>query len=502
MSEETLDRIIESDTFTPTGETLGCGCWGSVDVYEDQGDQEWAIKVFSPDETAQQQMRERGWTEEDVMRREAIPLDAAAYNVVPRLIERDRKGTMYVSMPVFREGDLTRNMAFLSVEQSLQVARDIACALKYIHNSEAHGDVKPSNILVKDGRYFLGDLGSTTCISIGGSGSERGPHGDINYRAPECSRQAATPSERADVWSLGSILYESICGSGIYQGVDREVNEKSLQRQIDGKIRKLRVPRKLKSFLKRSLTVCEYNRLKNGEEALTELEGIIEGLSTDKEIRKHVKKWTLPLAVAAVAAGAISLGSLSEPKNLTIPKTALYGQIYLDRSPDEEAIRFDIENIGDLPSVDPKLIIDDSSIRRVTNSRHTAALLKSYFQTSKTFGYLKRGIYNEVQANMYIAYSSPDEKRDFIHRHFKIPARAIEVALSKAKNPDGSVDLEDTLAIARLGETKVSEAKKAAGSFDFRDYLVAKSPGGRYIIPKEEQRFLRTWLSYTHELFE
>ena len=34
--ESTLDETIESNTFTPTGENLGMGCWGRVDVYEEQ----------------------------------------------------------------------------------------------------------------------------------------------------------------------------------------------------------------------------------------------------------------------------------------------------------------------------------------------------------------------------------------------------------------------------------------------------------------------------------
>lgn len=197
VREET--EYIDSDTFTPTGRQLGMGCWGKVDEYEDGGRQRWAIKKFYANEVAKQQMRKRGWLEEDVMRREAVPLGAAYRHVVPRIIERDKTGKMYVAMPVY-DKTLLDNIKYLDLEQTLKVTRDIADALGYTHEQKelnedgfevrkAHGDVKPTNVLMKDGRAFLSDFGSQTCISIGGHGSERGPHGDENYRAPECLKK-------------------------------------------------------------------------------------------------------------------------------------------------------------------------------------------------------------------------------------------------------------------------------------------------------------------------
>ena len=80
--------------------------------------------------------------------------------------------------------------------------------------------------------------------------------------------------------------------------------------------------------------------------------------------------------------------------------------------------------------------------------------------------------------------------------HLRI-ARNIEVAITKSILPDGRIDLEDTFAIARLGEDLVRRAQRAAGSFDFQRYIVAKDVAGEYIIPKEEQKFLKTWLEYS-----
>ena len=55
---------IKSDTFTPLNKSVGLGCWGKVDLYTDLGGNEWAIKYFSPNDTAVKQMSERNWSEE------------------------------------------------------------------------------------------------------------------------------------------------------------------------------------------------------------------------------------------------------------------------------------------------------------------------------------------------------------------------------------------------------------------------------------------------------
>lgn len=306
--ESRAEDYFDSDTFTPTGRKLGRGCWSSVNEYEDAVGQRWAIKGFSPNETARKQMKERGWSREDVMRREAIPLNAAHRHVVPRLIERDKKGKMYVAMPVYEDRDLSDRLHDLKLGEALIVTGDIADALSYAHERKdeggeriAHGDVKPSNIFMKDGRAFLSDWGSATCISIGDTGSKRGPHGDKNYRAPECSGEGAKPSSRADIWSLGAILYEAISKQGIYDGLSDA--ERRKQHIISEKIRK-KIPRPFRKFLEKSLSVDPDKRY---------TDGIVLKQGLEKARRKYERS-TLPSRLkryGAIAAAAIVLAGAS-----------------------------------------------------------------------------------------------------------------------------------------------------------------------------------------------
>lgn len=509
-----VSKIIDSDSFRPTGKNIGYGCWGRVDLYKDEAGTEWAIKYFHPDKTGIKQMKDRGWNEETVMRKEGISLDSAAYNIVPRLIERDKGGKLFVAMPYFEEGDLRSHIKKLNIDGALNVARDIATALKYYHTmkvdpdkkdkysgkpviGQAHGDVKPANILMKKGRANLSDLGSSTCITMGGKGSIRGPHGEINYRALESFDESASPSARADVWSLGAILYEAIVGEGIYDGV---LNPESItQKIVNRKIRK-KIPRNLRKYLKECLAVESWDRFKNGEEALSQLEKTIESRRLSKTFKKHrAGIFTIAGALTLMGLGAY-LSATHEPKEIKIP---IVNQQYMTvEDLRGQQVIFEKEDLSDLPRIENPDPVERMALD-MTNNKNVASLLKAYFHSLKRYGMFNmldnRSFYNETMAHTWINYTTSDE-RSFTARNREqdIIAKCIEVGIAKAQTPKGTVDLEDACAIARLGLDKVNQARYAVNSRDFADYINAKDSDGNPIISKNEQDFLKTWIATIH----
>jgi len=513
---------IDSDTFKPTKESVGYGCWGEVSVYQDAGGQEWAIKSFSPNSIALEQMKERNWTKESVMRSEYIPLSAAYHHVVPRIIERDKTGEMFVAMPLYREGDLSKKVDELDLRTALKVTRDVADALSYLHSQKdpdaefswgsengkrkAHGDVKPSNILMEDGRAFLSDLGSSTCISVNvGSGRTRGPHGDVNYRAPECFKPDAKPSTRADVFSLGAILYSAVAKEGLYEGCPNlfELSEKEAQKIISKKIRK-NTPRKLRKFLGKCLAVSEWDRFRDGEEAFGQLEKVIENLDSRKVIKNHIKKWTLPISIPAalVIFGAYQY-STYEPQKLQMPNTQRVFGMLEKPNFKTEGINFEMEDIKDLPKAEELGWVGSGNTKMAklaTDNRVVAYLAKTHSQAVLSRGLLKdSGPYTHAQIATYMAYTTNDERQGNTVRGgptWPVWAKSIEVALTQSKTTDGKVDLEDVMTTCRLGIEKVDEAKRISRSVDYKDYRNAKDSKGNYIIPKAEQKFIETWLAY------
>ena len=114
-------------------------------------------------------------------------------------------------MPYLQGGALTQYALSLSVSQLQNIAAELAVTLANLHAElEAHGDVKPDNILVaRDGRLQIGDpLGNGTLFTMLFSGNRGGTPG---YWAPEV-RNGGPISRAADMYSYGVTLHHLVTG--------------------------------------------------------------------------------------------------------------------------------------------------------------------------------------------------------------------------------------------------------------------------------------------------
>ncbi|MDB4650416.1 serine/threonine protein kinase [Pirellulaceae bacterium] len=96
----------------------------------------------------------------------------------------------------------------------------ICSALQYMHNyGIIHRDIKPSNIFMTfDGEIKLGDFGIAFDSGESNLTDAGLIVGSYAYMAPEQIRGTQQTDSRADLYSLGCVLFEMLCGRPPFQG--------------------------------------------------------------------------------------------------------------------------------------------------------------------------------------------------------------------------------------------------------------------------------------------
>ncbi len=215
-----LQRAI-ADNFTIDRE-IGRGGMATVFLANEiRPSRQVAIKVLDPDVTTRL-TRRRFLREVEVVSNLTHP------HIVPIFSAGSDENLLYYVMP-FIEGETLRqrlSRSPLSLEETLAITRDVADALDHAHSQGViHRDIKPENILLSGGHAVVADFGvarAMTCAECGDDFqplTQAGlPIGTPLYMSPE---QAAGQSEvdgRADVYSLGCVVYEMLSGEPPYSG--------------------------------------------------------------------------------------------------------------------------------------------------------------------------------------------------------------------------------------------------------------------------------------------
>jgi len=170
-----------------------------------------------------------------VFAREALVGRQVAHrNLVPVLASNVGRPPRYLVMPWLDGrtlGALLRDTASSETASSetvarsdlpsvLWYARQVATALDALHRSGwTHGDVKPSNVMISAGGHVtLLDAGFAQREGESIAAVDRCVMGTCAYMAPELLASRLRADIRADLYSVGVILYQALCGRLPYQG--------------------------------------------------------------------------------------------------------------------------------------------------------------------------------------------------------------------------------------------------------------------------------------------
>ena len=263
-----------------------------------------ALKLLSSDLAADPAFRERFVRESNAAASTEHP------NIVPVFGAGESEGQLYLAMRFIEGMDLRtllEHEGTLSPERAARICAEVAEALEAAHERGlVHRDVKPGNVLLdaRD-RAYLSDFGLIRRTRIDTEITKTGQFmGTVDYVAPEQIRGDELDG-RADVYSLGCVLYECLTGAPPFRK-DSEVATMyaHLEEPVPPASAKPGVPKALYAIVAKATAKRPEERFSTARELADALRG---GPGSSGTTAPSGRKRTGAL-IAIVAAVVIALG--------------------------------------------------------------------------------------------------------------------------------------------------------------------------------------------------
>ena len=185
-------------------------------------------------------------------------------------------GQLYLAMAHYGGGTLTEKIERgpMALDEALDIAVQVAQGLAKAHASGiTHRDIKPANImLTTDGIVKVVDFGLAKLAGHSGLTDTGTTLGTVAYMPPE-QVQGESVDPRADIWSLGVVLYEMVTGQRPFTGEHQLVIANAIQQQTPKALTSVRsgVPLDLERVVGRMLAKAVADRYQTSIDLLSEL---------------------------------------------------------------------------------------------------------------------------------------------------------------------------------------------------------------------------------------
>jgi serine/threonine-protein kinase len=261
-------------------EKLGAGGAGEVyRVYDKVKERELALKLLIHSESEERLLR---------LKREFVTVVGMKHpNIVQvyDFVVREKEAS-YFTMEYIDGVDLTELVRSLKQKKEkynllFTLIVQICQALEFIHSRGlVHCDIKPGNVLITKGKKpssRLLDFGLAESVDLSVS---EGMKGTVEYMAPEVIRGYPL-DRRADLYSLGVLLYEAVVGRPPFQGTTPvSVFKQHLQEKATPPDELTKeIPQGLSQIIVKLLTKRPEDRYQSARDVISEIEDLTGSIS-------------------------------------------------------------------------------------------------------------------------------------------------------------------------------------------------------------------------------
>ncbi len=196
-------------------------------------------------------------------------------------------GRSFIAMEFIEGQSLRENLKKgpLGIKEALDIAIQVAEGLKEAHKKKIiHRDIKSANIMVTDtGRAKIMDFGLAK-IKGGALLTREGTTlGTVAYMSPEQAR-GQDVDHRSDIWSLGVVIYETLCGKLPFSGDHEASILYSIVHEEPKPLKAVKpgIPAELQHIINRALQKKPESRYSSAEGILNDLKKYKESLRAEE----------------------------------------------------------------------------------------------------------------------------------------------------------------------------------------------------------------------------
>jgi tetratricopeptide (TPR) repeat protein len=235
------------------------------------------IKVLPPEMAA-------GVNQERFRREVQLAASLQHPHIVPLLTAASSGDLLYYVMPYIKGESLRAKLSRegeLPVGEAVRILREVADALAAAHKEGVvHRDIKPDNVLISGSHAVVTDFGVAKAVTASSGGSSLTSLGVAlgtpAYMAPEQAAADPHTDHRADIYGLGALAYEMLCGRPPFVGASPQAVLAAHVSETPDPVTKHRdaVPAALAELVMRCLAKKPADRWQRAEELMPHFEAM------------------------------------------------------------------------------------------------------------------------------------------------------------------------------------------------------------------------------------